>query len=166
MSLPDFLARRARPSDCILWTGATQSKGYGCVGIGGNVYLTHRVAWEDANGSIPDGLTVDHLCKNRLCLNVAHMELVTRAMNSARKSASIEYCDAGHELSIRTREGREVKYCRECAVVGERATRRSGSDSWAIRRWAVGQGIPIATRGRIPLDVRARYAAVRQDGAA
>jgi hypothetical protein len=46
--------------------------------------LAHRVAYRLTVGEIPDGLTVDHLCRNRMCVNPDHMELVTLAENGRR----------------------------------------------------------------------------------
>ena len=47
--------------------------------------MQHRVAWENAIGPIPPMMTIDHKCKMKLCRNVAHMEVVTQSVNSARK---------------------------------------------------------------------------------
>jgi hypothetical protein len=85
MSLETHIAQRLvtpRP-DCQIWTGATD-RGYGRISVDGRVRRVHRVVWEMENGPIPDGLTVDHLCRVRACCNTAHMELVTGAENSRR----------------------------------------------------------------------------------
>lgn len=71
-------------TDCVCWTGAQSSKGYGQVRHNGRVEYVHRLAWIEANGPIPDGMTVEHSCRVRCCLNVRHMELVTRPENSRR----------------------------------------------------------------------------------
>ena len=47
-------------------------------------YYAHRLYYEDRHGPIPDGMTVDHLCFNRLCVNPGHMELVTLSENARR----------------------------------------------------------------------------------
>lgn len=86
MSLPDIFWAKTRTSpDCIVWTGACNSKGYPCIAIHGVSHLAHRVAWEDVNGPIPEGLTIDHDCRVRNCVNVDHLELVTIAENNRRK---------------------------------------------------------------------------------
>jgi hypothetical protein len=73
------------PNECWPWTGATQTRGYGSFGTGdGRTALAHRVAYELWVGPIPADLTIDHLCFNKRCMNVAHMEVVTRAENSVR----------------------------------------------------------------------------------
>lgn len=75
------------PDGCWRWTGALNSRGYGCVGIRRRRHLAHRVAYEAATGrTIPDGLTIDHLCFEKRCVNPAHMEVVTRSLNSQRGS--------------------------------------------------------------------------------
>ena len=85
----DLLARHIRSKtvtprpDCQVWSGTTD-KGYGFIHLGGRKQRVHRVAWELRNGPIPDGLTVDHLCRIRACCNTDHMELVTPAENTRR----------------------------------------------------------------------------------
>ncbi len=114
----------AGPDGCILFTGAKQSKGYGTIGVGcGRSRLVHRVAWEHLRGSIPAGMTVDHLCRQRGCVNVAHMELVSATENVRRglsptTSASAQtHCAHGHEFTrgntqINSRGFRQCKTCR------------------------------------------------------
>lgn len=81
-----FWARVAFTADgCWEWQGAKQSAGYGLVGRGGRMLLTHRRAYELVTGeTIPPGLTIDHLCRNRDCCNPDHMEIVSRAENGRR----------------------------------------------------------------------------------
>lgn len=97
--LPANLANRIllTSDGCWLFTGATQSRGYGSVGIGNKrTALAHRVAYEATVGPIPDGMTIDHLCLNKTCLNPEHMEIVTRAENTRRAHVGRArcYCDA------------------------------------------------------------------------
>lgn len=63
---------------CDLWERGCTTAGYGETFRDGKVRYTHRVAWEDAHGPIPDGLTIHHLCGQRRCRNVEHMELLRR----------------------------------------------------------------------------------------
>ena len=86
-------------TDCWEWTGALNSRGYGCVGIAGKGYLTHRVAYEALVAPIPQGLTIDHLCRNKVCCNPAHLEPVTLAENVRRAAVLITHCPRGHELA-------------------------------------------------------------------
>lgn len=87
MTLPAAFWAKTSTTDCIIWSGAQNSKGYGCFAVMGVSRLAHRLAWEDAHGRIPEGLTVDHACRVRACVNVDHMELVSIAENNRRKRA-------------------------------------------------------------------------------
>jgi hypothetical protein len=74
--------------DCLIWLGPS-TNGYGRVTGGSRKgQRAHRAAWEIANGPIPEGMTIDHLCRVRLCLNPDHMELVTREENARRAPRS------------------------------------------------------------------------------
>ena len=81
---------------CWLWTGATQTRGYGSVGVGnGRTALAHRVAYQQTVGPIPDGMTIDHVCENKVCVNPDHLEVVTRAENTRRaaeRASTSCYC--------------------------------------------------------------------------
>lgn len=108
-------------SRCILWDGAINSKGYGAVtDHAGSSVLIHRKVWEESNGPIPDGLTIDHLCRQKTCINPDHMEVVTRGENVRRALATITTCKSGHPLSgenlrIYTRaNGLTYRVCRAC----------------------------------------------------
>ena len=107
MSTSPILARTVRDGDCLIWQGAIQSKGYGSVtgGRKGITKLAHRVIYEASVGLIPEGMTIDHLCQEKRCLNVEHMEVVTRGENSRRKSIRQTHCLRGHLLG-----GDNVRY--------------------------------------------------------
>lgn len=70
---------------CWVWTKA-MIKGYGTINLGQDhgKMLAHRWSYEDANGPIPDGLELDHLCRNPPCVNPAHLEPVTHLVNVQR----------------------------------------------------------------------------------
>lgn len=67
---------------CLLFVGAIASNGYGHISVSGERRTAHRVAWELANGPIPEGLVVRHKCRNRNCINPKHLELGTQRANS------------------------------------------------------------------------------------
>lgn len=86
--LHERMMQRVVPSGpCLIFTGATNSKGYGCVASGrkGKTVLTHRLAVLARDGEIPAGMTVDHLCGEKLCVRPDHLEVVTREENSSRR---------------------------------------------------------------------------------
>ena len=109
-------SRRAGMADCVLWTGPVLPSGYG---RRGKVYV-HREAWELAYGPIPDGLQIDHLCHEPLCLNVTHMQLLD-ASTHGRKSCTERWatigdsdlCRHGH-LGERRQDCAGHWYCRAC----------------------------------------------------
>jgi hypothetical protein len=72
-------------SSCWFWTGSTNNKGYGRLGGNkGGSQLAHRAAYELIIGPIPAGLTIDHLCGVKICVNPAHLEPVTARENLER----------------------------------------------------------------------------------
>lgn len=116
---------------CWVWQGALNNKGYGQVGIDGKTRSTHRVAYELLVGPIPDGLHLDHLCRNRPCCNPAHLEPVTNKVNSERSERATKIrCIRDHALSgdnliIRLRPGGLTRReCRTCANTLRRVSAR------------------------------------------
>lgn len=101
---------------CWEWTGAQDDKGYGQVRVDGCVRRTHQVTYEATVGPIPTGLEPDHLCRNRLCCNPAHLEPVTHQENCRRRTVLITECPQGHRYDEKnTRVGRDGRRdCRAC----------------------------------------------------
>lgn len=120
-ALPAALLSKSRQTNCLVWVGATNNKGYGIVAIDGGVQLAHRIAYAAVNGPIPDGLVIDHVCRVRNCINPAHLEAVTQAENNRRGRAAIalavgDTCTNGHlieEGGVYTRSSGKTE-CRRC----------------------------------------------------
>ena len=102
-----FWAKVQKGEGCWIWT-AGNSDGYGRFYFEGRVVPAHRWSYEDAIGPIPDGLVIDHLCRNHSCVNPAHMEPVTHVENVKRgiaadliyaRQAQQTHCKQGHELT-------------------------------------------------------------------
>jgi len=74
-------------SGCWNWTGVLDRDGYARFHKSKNQHRAHRVSYEFHNGAIPQGLTIDHLCKNKGCVNPEHLEAVTKEENASRHNA-------------------------------------------------------------------------------
>lgn len=75
----EALAHYAKPQgDCLVWTGFCNADGYGTTRYNGPTIGAHRAAWLHANGAIPGGMEVDHICHVRNCVKVSHLRLATR----------------------------------------------------------------------------------------
>lgn len=103
---------------CWWWTGSKTGEGYGQLKLGKTTRVAHRVVYELLVNAVPDGLELDHLCRNRACVNPAHLEPVSHSVNvqRAEKPKSASHCKRGHpfdhENTINRADGRRM--CRTC----------------------------------------------------
>jgi hypothetical protein len=121
---------------CIETTYAPDARGYGQIGWTANGKShnrrVHRVVWELLMGSIDDSLTIHHRCRNRLCVNVAHMEQLPLLENSADNAQSLRtHCPNGHAYDDENtdHDGEGHRRCRAC--------RRE-----SMNRWRRANGVP------------------------
>ena len=136
MTRPDpltrLLARRTITDDgCWIISGANPKSGYAFLEVDSQRLRAHRFMYEVLVGPIPEGLSLDHLCRRRACANPEHLEPVTHAENVLRgvsfaaANAAKEACERGHSLKdayIVPSSGK--RQCRECVRIRQAALRR------------------------------------------
>ncbi|MER7788592.1 HNH endonuclease signature motif containing protein [Streptomyces sp. NPDC097640] len=116
-ALAERLARSTNKTDtCWTWTGEITPKGYGVLQVNGRRVLAHRASYEAHVGPVPEGLVIDHVCHDksciagdacphRRCINPAHLQPVTNAVNILRGvgvgavNAQKTHCIRGHEFT-------------------------------------------------------------------
>jgi len=138
---PKPLADRIRSStvidanECWVWQKSLKD-GYGRMWIGSRadgsrrLALAYQVSFETFSGPIPDGLVLDHLCRNRACCNPAHLEPVTQQENVLRgigpsaANAQKTHCFRGHEFTLaNTYMSKGKRFCGECIALRSSARR-------------------------------------------
>ena len=137
----EFMQKRidfkSSPNGCWLWVGMTTHDGYPywCTTNNRSVYA-HRFIYEQEIGAIPPGLTLDHTCRVRNCVNPAHMDPCTLRENIARGDYGWRkrqtHCKHGHEFTPentyydknggRNKNGRRA--CRKCVILAQKAYRK------------------------------------------
>jgi len=129
-----FWAKVTKGPDCWEWTAGRQGQGYGAFHPTKQTsVLAHRYAYELAYGPIPEGMVIDHLCRNRACVNVVHLEVVTneenlrRGLGYALQNGMRDHCRNGHlydEANTYTDPKGGVR-CRTCARTRDNQPNRS-----------------------------------------
>lgn len=126
-----FFAKVDKTETCWNWTGARTAYrkkriaaeatiGYGVITINGRPFYAHRASWLMHKGSLTQGLVIDHLCENTICVNPEHLQQVTNdenakrspkhTANGARYTWYAETCKRGHKRGIELKG----KSCPEC----------------------------------------------------
>lgn len=152
------------PSGCLLWTGSTNSHGYGHVSDTNDgedqTLAVHRLMYEWFVGPIPDGRVPDHLCRVRHCGAPAHLEAVTQHENTMRGvspsavNATKDACDDGHDFTPEnTYVWRGQRHCRTCRRNTDRSHQPQKTEY--MREWR------SRNRERLAAEARARRARKR-----
>jgi hypothetical protein len=133
--LPSWFSERVvfAEGQCWEWTGFIDQGGYGQIPVAADDRKAHRFAYTTLVGPIPEGMTLDHLCKCRHCVNPVHLEVVTRAENTLRSTSPFvlnkakTHCLNGHPLTganlITKKDGR--RNCLQCRRDYDRQWKRS-----------------------------------------
>lgn len=120
---PEFRPELGR---CWIWEAARSGGGdrYGFFYNGKKNVFAHRFSWEHFKGPIPEGLTIDHLCRVPLCVNPDHLEPVTQAENTLRATRLIVECPYGHPYDEKNTytDPKGGRVCRTCRNRRARAT--------------------------------------------
>lgn len=117
---------------CWNWTGSINTNGYGRMYVKGRKIAAHRIIYIRYKGDIPLNYQIDHLCKNRICVNPNHLEAVTAYTNNRRSdspsalNALKTHCPQNHPLSGKNlyRLPRKGKFYRDCRTCRNAACRR------------------------------------------
>jgi hypothetical protein len=127
-TLESALGKIEKTNSCWLWLGIIDKRdGYGRFCFKSKKILAHRLIYELLGGTIPEALTLDHLCRNKSCVNPAHLEPVTIGENT-RRGLLYRYssgqqgvlCRKGHTLSAVNWQTGQKKVCQKCHSIANR----------------------------------------------
>ncbi len=123
------------PNGCWVWTAYIERAGYGKFHYKGRAERVYRLAYQALVGEIPEGMVIDHVCRNRACCNPEHLEIVTPRENARRGALGVLYthCRHGHELTpentywANTKTGLR-RNCKTCVDAGQAASYRKNPE--------------------------------------
>lgn len=137
------MSERDTATGCLVWTGCRDKNGYGRVIVYEDGVkksrLAHRAAWQAARGPVPEGMPLDHLCRNRGCIELEHLEPVTQKVNLERAMPYREVqlkdvCPLGHpysgdnvQINVK-KNGKISRACKTCKADRQRAARKQARD--------------------------------------
>lgn len=124
---PGILEKFKKSNGCWNWLGTLTSHGYGSVYFQGKSYQAHRAVFSLLKEKVPAELVLDHLCRNRKCVNPSHLEIVTNKENNLRGTsfaainAKKRECIRGHALKGKNLRSQEVpgRRCLSCDYIRE-----------------------------------------------
>lgn len=130
-----FLKNTDFAEGCWEWRGTDDGRGYGVINVEKIPYKAHRISFQLFYGHISPNLQVDHLCKNKRCVNPKHLELVTSQTNNLRSNSSSgvnarkTHCKNGHELGGENVYPSSIKrgfrMCKTCSLTRARSVRKN-----------------------------------------
>lgn len=123
-----FIDKGDNDFSCWIWTGGVAGGGYGRFWVGDHYVQAHRYSYESIRGVIPTGLQLDHLCRNRRCVNPNHLEAVTAKVNLLRgigptgTKSRLTHCKRGHPFNKKNTYIKKngTRYCRACGAAYKR----------------------------------------------
>lgn len=112
-----------QPNGCLRWPGAEKKRGRPYIVVNKVHKSAYRALWTEVIGPIPEGLTIDHLCSNKWCLNLEHMEVVSHSENYQRFNRVYQENNpnfiCGHpktgEVLVSKSKGKTQRRCAPCS---------------------------------------------------
>ena len=135
VNIPDRVVPRIErrqvmgPDGCVVSTYSVGSHGYAQVGWTENgrtvMHLVHRLVYQVVYGPVPDGMTVDHICRNRRCVNWMHLRLLSNRVNATLNGNALKtHCKRGHEFTPENTRYNTAGY-RECVTCRRKQVREA-----------------------------------------
>jgi len=124
-----------KENGCWMWTSSGSPNGYGKFHFNGKYQWAHRVSYMLFKGEIPEGMTIDHICMNKRCVNPDHLRVMTLAENILISNGITAqhkrktHCPKGHEYTpentILKKQSNSIgRWCRQCSIEYFRELRR------------------------------------------